>query len=111
MSPVQMKPLTPTEQKFAQLMNTDLHAYSQKESGKQKVESTTETGKSKSFWGSCCSKKGLKLAGRVTLGIVTLGVSELVRKGITHYKAKKGMYDVEGAHKGILQSGNSAFHI
>lgn len=62
----------------------------------EKAEGNKDSSK---LCGMSC-KKGIKLAGRITLAVLTLGISEGVRKGIEAYQARQ--VRAEGARMGKL---------
>lgn len=62
----------------------------------EKVEGNKDSSK---LCGMSC-RKGLKLAGRITLAVLTLGISEGIRKGIEAYQARQ--VKAEGTRMGKL---------
>ncbi|UYH53557.1 hypothetical protein [Lawsonia intracellularis] len=73
----------------------------------QNTEKTEGSKGSSKLCGMNC-KKGLKLAGRIALAVLTLGISEGVRKGIEAYQARQ--VKSEGARMGKLwETGKPSF--
>lgn len=66
------------------------------EQNTEKIEGNKDSSK---LCGMSC-RKGLKLAGRITLAVLTLGISEGIRKGIEAYQARQ--VKAEGTRMGKL---------
>lgn len=88
--------------KMNQALMTDTTRASSSTTETSEVQNTekAEVNKDSSKLCGMSCKKGLKLAGRITLAVLTLGISEGVRKGIEAYQARQ--VRAEGARMGKL---------